>query len=393
MLRVVGRLDEARELLEPYQATSDSDAGTVERAEALAELAAVLMFGGSLDEAAPPLEEAATTLELEQSWVALADVLVTRAVYLILRHRREEAGAVMEHALRLGEREGVSTIVLRCRFNLAANVLNQDGFEQALEEVERGLAFARERGDRSWERALQAQMVAPLVALGRWEAVDKIAATLLGGPSDADSLQAAGFIAQLAAARGDEPTLERCSAVAAEHRESTHVDARASAALVLARGAIERDNPKQALAVITGTLREQVSGTEALEEAYALAIEAAMASQDEAAVSQLEGFVADLPRARTTPLLRAGRARLAAERAHRRGDEPEAERHEENAIALLRSVGARPLLAKALVERAQRRADPDALAEAREIYADLGATRWLERIDQRSEVAPAVTAQ
>jgi hypothetical protein len=40
-----------------------------------------------------------------------------------------------------------------------------------------------------------------------------------------------------------------------------------------------------------------------------------------------------------------------------------------------------------LLERARRRPDPEALAEARTIYVELGATRWLERIDQQSEVA------
>ena len=84
--------------------------------------------------------------------------------------------------------------------------------------------------------------------------------------------------------------------------------------------------------------------------------------------------------ARATPQLRAGRARLAAERAHRRGDAAAAERHETEAIELLRALGARPLLAQALTERARRRADADARAEARRIYTELGATRRLANI-------------
>jgi len=56
------------------------------------------------------------------------------------------------------------------------------------------------------------------------------------------------------------------------------------------------------------------------------------------------------------------------------------------AIALLRSLGARPLLAQALSERARRREDAEALAEAREIYTELGAARRLARLDDISGV-------
>jgi hypothetical protein len=39
-----------------------------------------------------------------------------------------------------------------------------------------------------------------------------------------------------------------------------------------------------------------------------------------------------------------------------------------------------------LIERAGRRDDPGALAEARDIYKELGATRWLERLDERARI-------
>ena len=65
-----------------------------------------------------------------------------------------------------------------------------------------------------------------------------------------------------------------------------------------------------------------------------------------------------------------------------------AERHETEALELLRAIGARPLLAQALLERSRRRADPDALAEARAIYAELGATRRLAGIERRPASRP-----
>jgi hypothetical protein len=73
-----------------------------------------------------------------------------------------------------------------------------------------------------------------------------------------------------------------------------------------------------------------------------------------------------------------------AELAHRRGDFAGAREHELAAITLLRNLGARPLLADTLVELGRRTDDAEALAEARAIYADLGATRRLARIDEPS---------
>jgi hypothetical protein len=123
------------------------------------------------------------------------------------------------------------------------------------------------------------------------------------------------------------------------------------------------------------------------EAAYALGIEAALGLGDEAVMRELEEYVTALPPVRAKPVLRAGRARLAAERAHARGDSDGARRFESEAVGLLRSVGARPLLAHALLDQARRRDDKVALGEARAIYAELGATRWLARVDEMTGLA------
>jgi hypothetical protein len=223
--------------------------------------------------------------------------------------------------------------------------------------------------------------------MGRWQEALTAGATLFAGPHDLDALTAAVFLAQVAAARGDDETLERYRSFAAEPRDSTHVDQRVAASLVLAREAIERGAMDEARDLAQSVLDEPVMGHEFRSEGYALGIEAALATGDEAAMTGLERFVADLPRARATPQMRAGRARIAAEQAHRRGDGKAADDFEREAIALLRSIGARPLLARALLERTRRRRDDEALAEARAIYAELGAQRWLARVDEASGLA------
>jgi class 3 adenylate cyclase/tetratricopeptide (TPR) repeat protein len=386
-LRNGGRLDEARQLLERFRSANDSETDRIVRAEALAELAATLIFSGDVDESAPLLEEALTTLELEQSWAALANALISRGVYLIFRRRREEGTAVLRHALDLAERNELAEVMMRCRYNLAAVFLEEDRLAEALAEVDRGLVLARERGDRRYERRLLAQMVSPLVALGRWDEAASAGSTLISGEIDSDSVFAASFLASIAAARGDEATAERCRMVATDRRGSTYLDERVSAELVFAGDAIERGANSEALELLRGALRARTVAGEAIEECYALAIRAAIELGDEAAIGELEARIAAMPPAQAGPLLRAGRARLQAERAHRDGDPQAAGAFEEQAIKLLRSIGARPLLAQTLLERARRTGDKEAQAEARAICGELGAVRWLARIDETSDVA------
>ena len=140
------------------------------------------------------------------------------------------------------------------------------------------------------------------------------------------------------------------------------------------------------MSLVRDVLAEESAASEAIEEAFALGIRVAMLREDETLIAELDAFVAELPPARATPLLRAGRARLQAELAHRAGDPDAAGRFEQEAISLLRSVGARPLLALTLLERARRHPDPEALGEARAICDELRAQRWLERVDAELEV-------
>ncbi len=385
MLRNQGRVEEARALLEPFREAQEGTDRVV-RAEALAELAAAMLAEGELDEAGPLLEEALLTLELEEEWPALANALITRTVYLIYRRRIQEGMAVLRHALSLAEQYDLMATVLRARYNLAALAIEGDRFAEAIEEVERGLAVARERGDRSHERRLVAQALVPLYVLGRWDEVASSGSTLMADALDADAVFAASTLISVAVARDDADMAERCLTVAAGFRQSSYADQRVCAEIVLAREALERGAPAEALDLMGRVSQETSLSGEAVEETYELAVEAAMSLDEEAAISELVELVASLPPARATPLLRAGRARLEAERAHRRGDRESSQRAASEAIELLRTIEARPHLARTMLECARRYPDAELVAEARQIYEQLGATHWLERIDQPSEV-------
>ena len=386
ILRLVGRLSEASAVLDPFRTVEDSTLPDTLRAEALIEVAMNLVFAGKVEEAAPLFEGALTTLEQQQAWPALAQALVGRAVYLILRHRLQEGVGVLRQALALAAEHDLPTVALRARYNLAAVALETHRLEEAMTEVEEALVLARERGDRSWEHMLRQQSIAPMHMLGRWDEALSIAAPLLDG-DDLSAMFAAMSIAPIAAARGRSDLLERCRSLAEAQQSATYVDLRCSAAGVLARVALERDEPDTALELARPVLEADTVAAEVLAECYGLCVEAALAIGDPATIDDLEARVAALPPALARPLLLAGRARLRAEQAHRHGDEERAQVCEQEAIDLLRELGVRPLLAQALLDRFRRRQDGEALAQAQEILRELGATRWLEGID-----APGVVA-
>ena len=374
-----GRIVEARSLLEPFREPQGAQVDLVVRAEGLAELARVVMMGGDRAQALPLLESALRELEAQEAWPALAETLTTRAVFLIRGRRTQEGIGVLRQTLRICEDHDLSTAETRARFNLAATELEADRLREASREVTEGLTLARKRGDRVNESLLLSQHVPCLVTLGEWDEASAAAETLFGRDNAVDATYAAAFLVQAADARGDDETLERCRTLGSAHRDSTDVDLRFSARLVLARCALVAGDPRAALKIARALLDDDPSGYEMITAAYEVCLEAAVAAGDDGALAALEGHVDTLAPIGRTPIIRAGQARIAA---HRLAGSDAADARERQALSLLRDVGARPLLARTLLERAGRREDPDALAEARTICGELGATRWLAHFEQ-----------
>ncbi len=385
MLGAEGRLDEAKTLLERFRPVGDEQADVVVRARALTELARILYLLGRADEPAPLFDEALTTLEMEQSWAYLAEAFLHRSSFLVYLKRLQEGLGVLRQALSLARAHDLPAVELRAHYLLAAVALERDQLTEAVEEVNKGLVIARERGDRANERDLLSQAVPPLVELGRWDEALPVADGLLT-ETDICAIAAAAFAAQVASGRGLDDFLVRCRALAEGSLESEYVDARVCAGIVLARIALDRGEAREALDRAASVLEAAFTGGEFRSESYALCVDAAIELGDAGAMSRLVTFVDELPPAIATPLLRGCRLRLVAEQAHLGGDDDAAVAAEDDGLAILEGAGARPLIARALVERARRRDDLAALERAREIYAELHATRWLEQIANDFEV-------
>jgi tetratricopeptide (TPR) repeat protein len=386
MFALAGRLDEAKQLLERFRPEADPSTDEVVRARALVELARVLYLMGETDEPSELLDEALTTLELAESWTFLAEAFLHRASFIVYRKRLQEGTGVLRQALELARERDLPAVELRARYLLAAVALERDRLVEAVNEVDEGLLLARERGDRASERDLLSQGVTPLVGLGRWDEALPIAEGLINTGDDISAIAAACFVSQIACARGLNELLGRCRELAEGSLDSDYVDARVCAGLILGRIAIEDGQPHDGLGRVSGLLEEMSTGGEFRVESYALCAEAAIELGDDAAIERLVQFADSLPPARATPLLRATRLRLTAEQARRADDETRARADADEACAILEDVGAKPLLARTLLERARSGQDMAALAQARDIYAQLGAARWLERIKDEFKI-------
>lgn len=374
-------------MLEPFRTDAESAGDVVLRADALACLAACWLFGGRREQAGPVLEEALTTLEAMQAWAALTGALITRAAYLIYGGRRQEGRAVLRHASRLAEDHDLPYEALRTSYNLAACLIEEHDFEGALAELERGRALAQERGDRSWDERMRQQSLIPMMIGGRWREATAVAQELMTSYDEVGRVASAHVLAQIAGARGDDELTDRCLAIAGPQEGSAYADVRCASLTIEGHAELGRGSPQAALARVRPILDTPAIAGEIRADAYLLCVESALALGDETVIDELQAWCASLPPAEAPALLLAGRERLLAEQAYRRGEPEACERHEQSAIDRLRSVGARPLLARALLDRCRRRDDPAAEAEAREIIEELGAVRWLEAIQSGDAVS------
>jgi class 3 adenylate cyclase/tetratricopeptide (TPR) repeat protein len=386
MVRLQGRLEEARELLEPFRAAA-GPIDRVVRAQALHGLALTMVFAGEFDEAGPLFDEAMATLEQQQEWPAVAEALVGYGVYMMWRRRLSTGMAIMRQAVLMAEEHDLPSVALRARYNLAGGALIAHDYAECLRVLDDALIRARERGDRPWEAMLRQQLIAPLAILGRWDEALAAGGSSLGRGDVAEATVSAP-LATIAAARGDEPLLQRCADYGRRWADATHLDARGSAMLTLAAVANAAGEPARCVELVRAVLDNPGAAPETFVVAYDLGAEAALGTGEVAIMTELIAWAGEVEPVRRGPLVLAGRARLRAELHHLDGAPDAAARDEQEALDVLRAIGAAPSLARALLDRWRRHGDREALAEAGAICAELRASRWLAGLPERDQVEP-----
>ena len=392
------RLEEATDLMR--RALAGLPVGGPDRAAALSTLANLLTFEGKHGEALEAADAALTIGEPLEQWKTVVAALQTVAMIRGKHGRNEESRALRERSLALALEHDLSSDAMRAYNNLADFWLQADRFSETLSVAERGLALTKSRGDRLWEPILALIIMTARVGLGQWDAVPK--PTQEGYPAELgpDELVRLGYpalMARIQAGRGDTEALKRTLEVAGAVAGSQNVEWAATPEVAKAIALRFLGRPEEALqtAMPVATGPGEIAN-EDRREAYLEAGLAALELDNDEVVERLVKFVADLPPAVRTPLLRSTAARFEALLAARRGDVKAAD---ERLVAAARELGeieAPFNLAQVLLDHAEllsgagreEEAAP-LLAEARAIFERLGAKPWLQRADA---LQPAVAA-
>jgi tetratricopeptide (TPR) repeat protein len=297
----------------------------------------------------------------------------------------------MRFALRTAVEHDKPLAALRASYNLADQLAQFDRYAEAADGVRDGLAQSRRVGNRYWELGFLGQAY-PLLATGEWDEVLAMSAEL---PTDEweQSRQAFSVAPMLQATIGahrgtlDDARLmvdqfQTMEASADVQERSAYQCARAQ--ILLAEGVFREALETAELAF--NTHAELGLGSESVKEAFVIIGEAALELGDSARLEELLAKVEAFPPGRKTRFLQAHALRF---RARLAGDDPaDADLRFGEAAALFREIGMPLYLAVVQLEHAELLAASDRaeagqplLAEAREIFEQLRATPWLERVD------------
>jgi tetratricopeptide (TPR) repeat protein len=314
--------------------------------------------------------------------------------------RQEESRALRERSLAIALEHDLGSDAMRAYNNLADYSLQLDRFHETISVAERGVELAKARGDRLWEPILALMITTARVGLGQWDALPRVAPDGFPVELASDELVRMGYLSVLArvqAGMGDKEAVERTLELADSLTGTKNVEWAATPLVAKAialrfLGRLE-EALQSALPVATGPGE---IANEDRREAYLEAGLAALELGNEKLVEELIDFVAELPPALRTPLLRSSAARFEGLLAARRGDVKSADERLATAARELNEIEAPFNLAQILLDHAELlsgagREDEAAplLARARVIFERLGAKPWLERANALRPVVAA----
>jgi class 3 adenylate cyclase/tetratricopeptide (TPR) repeat protein len=395
-----GQVDRATEQMGRSYEVLAQDEPDADLAMLAAQLARFRYLLDDLDGALEPLDFALEIAEALRVPAVLSDALNTKALILNQHGRVEEGLALMRHALDVALEHDLAENALRAYFNLAYLSACRDRVREAWEFDDQGLELARRRGNRVWEESFAGHLRTNSSFLGEWDAVDPPLEELRQRSWDSliwsMRLDFAGLLVPVDVARGQlDEAREVLSYVPSEPRaELQERVAIAVGRAALARGEGRHEDSLELLDEAFVLHTSVGPDHPAFKQAIAAGLESALALDDLGRVSEVFERVRGFTPAQRSPFVEAQLARYDAHAATRKGDTEAADRHFGRTTALLREIGARFHLAGASLEHAEclsasgrdEEAEP-LLTEAREIFEQLRAAPWLERLDARAPTA------
>jgi tetratricopeptide (TPR) repeat protein len=300
--------------------------------------------------------------------------------------------ALMRYALEVALEYDKPSAALRAHFNLADSLARIERFEEAAAEARDGLALARRVGNRNWEWFFLGQ-VYPLFSLGEWDEVLELQSHL---PEEGLSLARLAFasgpvdVVPILVHRGELEAAQGYIDRLVELDTSADVQERVQYGLGKARALLAHGDAAAAQQAALETWEIQATvgiSSEAVKEAFVVAVEASLELGDTDKAAEQIGWVDALPPGRSPQFLQAQAARFRATLAAAAGEAAEAERLFKQAAGRFRELSIPFSLAVAQLEHAEwlvregRKTDAEPLfAEASEIFSRLRATPWLERL-------------
>jgi class 3 adenylate cyclase/tetratricopeptide (TPR) repeat protein len=332
----IDRMRAALEWLGPDRADADV-------AKLNANLGSALAFNARADEAAEPLERA---LVLAQQ-LGLPDVLVMamgrKALVCAFTGRAEEARALYEGAIALGERTGRSYDSLIARLNLGDLLLKRD-LPGARERSEEALAEARRVGNQAVESVAAGNVMSTHAFAGRWDELLRLGDEVMGDGARPDAHYVLPEPIICHALRGETARARELLAPFSERAadddtvEVRQLHAAVVGTVLLIEGRID-EALDSLLEGASSALETEGVTSMGFRQAWPHAIEAALALGRTEAIEETVATVEALPSGLVPPFVRAqlarGRGRLAAGR----GEHDAVEAYLRGAIEELERLG------------------------------------------------------
>jgi tetratricopeptide (TPR) repeat protein len=334
----------------------------------------------------------------ESLWLpeTLSVTLSTAGMLARADGQTERALALQTHALKLALEHELPSTALRAYNNLADLLQGADRYDEALAYGRRGLALARQVGDRPQEEQLGGTLSEALIQVGQWDEAAATATAVLADATLISSLGAVTSLVMIAVERGgvDEARdrLPRFDSLADfSDPEERAYRGMAHGMILAASGRHE-----EALAAATDAvdqLRAVGAKSLVITRAFDVALRAALAAGALTAADELLARLDTLRAGERPPSLAAHATRFRARLAAARGETDGVDSRFTAACALFRELGTPVWLAVTQLEHAEALAARGALdevtpllEEAREAFQRLGARPYLDRLDR---LAPA----
>ena len=388
---MLGQLDAALERMERAWSELSGDQPDADLATLAAQLGRLYTFTGDWSAASARLETAIVLAESLWLPEVIAETLNSMGIVALFRARPTFSQALVTAALEVALEHELPAAALRAYNNLGSVLHTGDRCEEAAAHLERGIAYARRVGDRSYEQILLGELSWSLALTGRWSE----AFGLIGQVPEERLVEVTpAFLLALPeplVAQGRVDDARRIVSLHARHQDSTDRQARtsyvAAASVVLRAEGSEREALAAAQEVLDELL-EVRPADQTIKMALPQALEASLALGERERAVELLASVEALPPGRLAPSLLAHTARFRARLAAQDDDAVKADEGFTAAAATFREYGMVFWLAITLTEHGEwllatdRAAEAELLlAEARETFEHLEATPWLARVE------------